>query len=193
MTRCPQPTIQHPSVSPWKFIAKPSVTTITFPEPTDSPKPALDILRRIISGMNLLFVLLPTVHAFTANPAKGQVGQFYISRTRPMVSSTNRPFPSRPRAAVPTTKCIEHYEPDNSNIIEDARRTKRRKILKASTIGALGLLAVASRSSVANAARKTVSATVPVLELPSTKTLAIACLVPTLLGFYKSGPSQLLH
>ena len=107
-----------------------------------------------------------------------------------LATSTSSSLSSRrPRAEVSTATRNRQHQPDSSNIIQEyARGVKRRKILKASTMGALGFMAVASRSSVANAARKAASAAVvPVLELPSTKTLALACLVPTLLGYYKSG------
>lgn len=142
----------------------------------------------------LLFVFLlaaagPTVDAFAAHLAKGQVHvPFRIEREESPLATFTK-LSGRPRTEVSATKCNkQHHDPDISSIIKDARGAKRRKILKASTLGALGLLAVASRSTVANAARKTASAAVvpPILELPSTKTLALACLVPTLLGFYKS-------
>lgn len=139
----------------------------------------------------LLFVFLlaadpkSAVDAFAAHKGVSPLSTSLATSTSSSLSSR------RSRAEVSTAKRNRQHQPDSSNIIQDARgfkRLKRRKILKASTMGALGLLAVASRSSVANAAKKAAAvAVVPVLELPSTKTLALACLVPTLLGYYKSG------
>jgi steroid 5-alpha reductase family enzyme len=51
----------------------------------------------------------------------------------------------------------------------------------------LGLLAITINSGIANAAKKTVTnAAVSTLTLPSTSSLILACVIPTLLGFYKS-------
>ncbi|EJK72060.1 hypothetical protein THAOC_06449 [Thalassiosira oceanica] len=157
--------------------------------PKDSPQPlASAILWYSAEMMNrLLFVFLlaaagPTVDAFAAHPFRMREGS--------PLAATFTKSSGRPRAEVSATTCNkQHFEPDISNIITESGAKRR---LKASTLSALGLLAVASRSTVANAARKTASAAVvpPILELPSTKTLALACLVPTLLGFYKSGMSS---
>ena len=144
----------------------------------------------------LLFVFLlaadpkSAVDAFAAHKGVSPLSTSLATSTSSSLSSR------RSRAEVSTAKRNRQHQPDSSNIIQDARgfkRLKRRKILKeASTMGALGLMAVASRSSVANAAKKAAAAAVvPVLELPSTKTLALACLVPTLLGYYKSGTLSL--
>ncbi|KAL7512637.1 hypothetical protein ACHAXN_012697 [Cyclotella atomus] len=51
---------------------------------------------------------------------------------------------------------------------------------------ALGLLAIVSNSAIVHAAKKTVEVSAPAIVLPTTSTLLLACLLPTLLGFYKS-------
>lgn len=65
---------------------------------------------------------------------------------------------------------------------------KRKKLQNKTIIGsiALGLLAITSSSAVAHAAKKTVEAASPALILPTTSSLVLACVLPTLLGFYKS-------
>ena len=50
----------------------------------------------------------------------------------------------------------------------------------------IALLTIASSSIVANAAKKTVDVSASSIVLPTTQSLFIACLLPTLLGFYKS-------
>lgn len=66
---------------------------------------------------------------------------------------------------------------------------RSRKIPRSKTFissFALGLLAIVSNSAIVHAAKKTLEVTAPAIVLPTTSTLFLACLLPTLLGFYKS-------
>lgn len=75
-------------------------------------------------------------------------------------------------------------ERSNSNGVEPNKKRPKKSLIVAA---AFGPIAFASRAAVANAAKNAAETTVlPALVLPTIPKLALVCLLPTLLGYYKS-------
>jgi len=76
-------------------------------------------------------------------------------------------------------------ERSNGNGVEPNTKRPKQSLIAAT---AFGLIAFASRAAVANAAKIAADTTnvLPALALPTISKLALVCLLPTLLGYYKS-------
>ena len=110
-----------------------------------------------------------------------------LSKTRPAVGIDVCSLQCPPNNVQTFTKrgSVMHHLSKSSNN-NNKSKSKRSSI----TAAALGLLAFTSTTAVANAAKKTAtvaaSETASALVLPTIPRLALVCILPTLLGYYKS-------
>lgn len=150
-----------------------------------SPSPTPSASPHKIATMILLFSLL--LASTTLTDAFNHAG--IISSPITMNALTGRLHGLRVESPlVPAHRC----QAQRNNNLELSDVSPRNESKKQKLVGsvALGLFAISSNAAVAFAAKKTATSaaasSVSSLVLPTTSTLVMACLLPTLLGYYKS-------